>query len=197
MLRSPESITVVGPSFVGKTTLVNGLRGEEYADRLVIPKRFISRPPRKNDSLIENIHVSPEDFRLGALQGKIRPYWMRYLEDNRRVDYGFEPVDEDDDRLPIFSANNAFLRDVNESVRPIIASGLVVVVKAEHERRTSRMQKRSPDMEASEAAIRLADIGGDFAIGDFEQRIIDTTDKSDAEGQLALREIVDDVLAKR
>lgn len=75
--------------------------------------------------------------------------------------------------------------------------GLVVVVKSSQESRHNRMINRSPDLSEAERAVRLADVGGDIAIGDFEQRIIDTTDKSDAEGQTALRKIVDDVLAAR
>src|ERR1700722_3442378 len=110
-MKRYESLVVVGSSGTGKTTAVNGLRIPQYADRLVIPHRYITRPQRAGDDLTENSHLSHRAFELNARAGIFSPHWQRILEDERVERYGFDTVAPKDTRLKVYSANNAFLRD--------------------------------------------------------------------------------------
>ncbi len=184
-----NSIIVVGSSGSGKTTLVNGLRVSEYADKVVVPRRYITRPERQGDDLVENIHVTKEVFEQKLKAGEIDPAWTRELENGRLEQYGFVPVEPSDNRLRIYSGNNAFLRDINPSVAKILDSAKVVVCMAQPEKRTSRLGDRSPDMSESERAVRLGDSGADtLEFGDVD--IIETTNLSPDQGQEALRKLI-------
>ena len=79
-MKRAESIVVVGSSGSGKTTLVNGLRTPEYADKLVIPHRYITRPARLGDDLVENSHLDQDNFQARVNEGKINPHWKRFFE---------------------------------------------------------------------------------------------------------------------
>lgn len=189
-MKRYDSLVVVGSSGSGKTTLVNGLRTTEYADELVIPVRYITRPARQGDDTIENRHVSHEDFQTGIDNGLIFPHWSRTLDGGRVERYGFDRVN--DGRLKVYSANNAFLRDRNPSVETVLRSGLVVHVMASEIERSNRLRERSPDMAPAERQVRLADGGHDMAHAELE--IIDTSSLTDVEGQLAIRGIVEQIL---
>lgn len=189
-MKRYESLVVLGSSGSGKTTLVNGLRIPEYADRLAIPVRYITRPARQGDDTVENRHVSHEVFQAGVDEGTIMPNWSRTLDGGRVERYGFDKVN--DDRLRVYSANNAFLRDRNPSVEAVLHSGLVVHVMASEVARSNRLGERSPDMAPAERQVRLADSGQGMTHVNLE--VIDTSQLTDAEGQFALRSIVERVL---
>lgn len=185
-----DSLVVVGSSGSGKTTLVNGLRTREYADRVAIPARFITRPVRQADDTVENRHVTHEVFQAGVNSGVILPHWSRTLDGGRLERYGFDRVD--DDRLKVYSANNAFLRDRNPSVEVVLRNCLVVHVIASEAERRNRLGERSPDIATAERQVRLADCGEDMTHTNLE--IIDTSRLTDSEGQLALRGLVEQIL---
>ena len=188
-----KSIVVVGSSGTGKTTLVNGLRAPEYAETLTIPHRYITRPYRQGDDLVENSHLSPDDFDQGVRSGAIWPYWNRALDSGRVERYGFQAAA--DGKLRVYSANNAFLRDTNESVLSVLQDCVVVVAMARPDARTSRLGDRSPDMSAAERAVRLADSGVDILATTVQLEIIDTTGMSPEQGQQAMQNVVQTVLA--
>lgn len=194
-MKSFESVVVVGSSCSGKTTLVNGLRTEEYQDKLTIPQRYITRPIRHNDDLTENLPIGKENFKERANTGRINPHWERILDGGRRERYGFAAVAPEDERLRIYSANNAFLRDRSPSVTKVLDSGLVIFVMATTESRDTRLDERSPDMLKPERFLRLEDRGVDILhAADVEIEVIDTTHLSPTEGQLALQSIVDELV---
>jgi ribose 1,5-bisphosphokinase PhnN len=191
-MKKYESVVIVGSSGSGKTTLVNGLRVPHYADKLAIPARYITRPARQGDDMVENRHVSHEVFQTGVDDGTILPHWSRTLDGGRVERYGFDKVN--DDRLRVYSANNAFLRDPNPSIETVLRSGLVVHVMASEIERSNRLDERSPDMASAERQVRLADGGQDMAHTNLE--IIDTSQLTDVEGQLALQSIVEQVIRR-
>lgn len=189
-MKSTKSIIIVGSSGSGKTTLVNGLRTDEYTDKVVVPRRYITRPERQGDDLVENIHITKEDFETKLKAGEIDPAWTRELDNGRLEQYGFVPVEAGDNRLRIYSGNNAFLRDINPSVKSILDNAQVVVCMAQPEKRTSRLGDRSPDMSESERSVRLGDSGADTL--EFEDvEIIETTNLTPEQGQKALQRIIE------
>ncbi|MEK7620962.1 MAG: hypothetical protein AAB395_01255 [Patescibacteria group bacterium] len=188
-MKKINSIIIVGSSGSGKTTLVNGLRTKKYADKVVVPRRYITRPQRQGDDLIENIHITKEEFEQKLKAGEIDPAWTRELENGRLEQYGFVPIEPGDNRLRIYSGNNAFLRDINSSVQKILNNAQVVVCMAQPEKRTSRLGDRSPDMSESERSVRLSDSGADAL--EFDNiEIIETTNLSPADGQKALQDLM-------
>lgn len=189
-----ESLVVVGSSGAGKTTLVNGLRIAEFNDDVVIPKRFITRPPRQGDDLNENEHVSKSDFASAVRGGAISPYWQRPLDNGRVEQYGFASVDSEDSRLRVYSANNAFLRDTNPSVEAVLKSSLVIVALTSSGIRDRRLGSRSPDMGQGERDVRLSDHGSDLLDLDLPVQVIDTTQLSPDAGQRLMQSIVREVI---
>lgn len=189
-MKKINSIIIVGSSGSGKTTLVNGLRTKKYADKVVVPRRYITRPQRQGDDLTENIHITKEKFEQKLKAGEIDPVWTRELENSRLEQYGFVPVELGDNRLRIYSGNNAFLRDVNPGVARVLESSQVVVCMAQPEKRTSRLSDRSPDMSESERSVRLSDSGADAL--EFDNiEIIETTNLTPEQGQEVLRKLIE------
>jgi ribose 1,5-bisphosphokinase PhnN len=189
-----EAVVVVGSSGSGKTTVVNGLRTPEYAGHVVVPHRYITRPPRAGDDMHENSHMAHGAFELNVRARIITPHWSRTLDNDRVERYGFDRPKPKDDRLRVYSANNAFLRDKNETVQKALERALVVVVMASDETREDRLGTRSPDMSDEERAVRLHDSGADMLEGHVEVLTIDTSQLTPEGGQTALRGIVDRII---
>ena len=192
-MKQIHSIIIVGSSGSGKTTLVNGLRTDAYADKVVVPRRYITRSERQGDDLVENIHITKGEFETKLKAGEIDPAWTRELDNGRLEQYGFVPVENGDSRLRIYSGNNAFLRDINPSVKNILDNAKVVVCMAQPEKRTSRLGDRSPDMSESERAVRLGDSGADTLQFD-DVEIIETTNITTEQGQKALRKLIEEYI---
>jgi ribose 1,5-bisphosphokinase PhnN len=159
-LGSIEAVVIVGPTCVGKTTLVDAVRDSELCASGVVdvPTRFITRTPRGGDNLVENVHVTVEDFgsRVGA--GEIELCWIRRMEGGRAVRYGFARPRSG--AIAVFSANNAILAfDAELSPVGALDHALVIGVHAPPEVRAQRLQQRSPDLLAhpEEVAHRLAE----------------------------------------
>ena len=193
-MKHHRSLIVVGSSGSGKTTLVNGLRTPEFEDKVIIPHRYITRTQRLGDDLVENSHIDHATFQSQVAAGLIDPHWERLLDGGRIERYGFDTVDEDE-RLRVYSANNAFLRDINPSVARTLRDGMVVVAMAAQEARDTRLGDRSPDMSDAERAIRLEDSGTDVLGASVAVEVIDTTNLSPEQGQIALRAIVNTLVS--
>lgn len=187
MFRS-ESIVVVGSSGAGKTSLVRGLQGSEYEGEVVTPLRYVTRDSRADDHDSENRHLNRGRFFTGVLTNFIDPVWYREMDGGRIEYYGFRACEPDETRLRIYSANNAFLRNPNPSVRNVLATAMVVMLEAERDIREARLLERSPDMSASELSNRLEDTTADLSY--LEGYFINTSGLSIAESQETFRHIV-------
>jgi len=189
-----RSIVVVGSSGAGKTTLVNSVRGPEYSDGLVVPRRFITRPPREGDDRSENSYLPHDIFDEGVNAGTIWPHWERWFEGGRREQYGFQDYPSLDFRRRVYSANNAFMRRPSESVFSVLQTSVVIAVVADEDVRAARLRERSPDMSDDERAVRLSDNGLDILQNVARLEVIDTTDASPEQGQRAFQNILQTVL---
>lgn len=160
-MKRPLSIVVVGSSGNGKTTLVNGLRA--YENDFIFPKRYITRPRRKGDDLIENEHVRPEKFDSLLQGGDLEIAWSRPLGKARHERYGFETLTSRPEQIIVYSANNALLRD-EMAILPegFFDDCFIVLVKAADDIRRKRMFGRSPDIANEEMSIRIKDHGLDL-----------------------------------
>lgn len=155
-----ESVVIVGPTCVGKSTLVAAVRGSElYASGAVdVPVRFITRLPRAGDDLVENVHVTDDELAARVAAGDVGLRWTRRMEGGRTIRYGFARPRPG--ALPVFSANNAIL-SADAELMP--ASGLDhalrIAVHAPSELRAQRLRTRSPDLWAhpGEVTHRLAE----------------------------------------
>ena len=78
---------------------------------VVIPMRYITRPQRLGDDLIENRYLSPLEFQEQVKEGKIPICWTRKMEGDRVEHYGFEKTDPQ--KLALYSANNDFCRRIS------------------------------------------------------------------------------------
>ena len=146
-------IAVVGSSAAGKTTVVNSVRTAiAGSPDVVIPKRYITRPPRVGDDINENLYIGLPDLFDKVKCGEVTVSWVRNMEAGRTEYYGFEETEKK--KLALYSANNDFFRHV-DVVRQNI---LVLGVYAPDEIRKQRLFTRSPDMAAAEVAYRLGDV---------------------------------------
>ena len=160
-LGAIEAVVIVGPTCVGKTTLVDVVRDSALCASGVVdvPTRFITRMPRGGDNLVENVHVTVEDFAARVGAGEIDVHWLRRMEGGRTIRYGFARPRSG--ALAVFSANNAILaQDAELSPAGALDHALVIGVQAPPEVRARRLQQRSPDLLAhrEEAAHRLAEL---------------------------------------
>ncbi len=185
-MKKPRSIIVVGSSGNGKTTLVNGLRHHE-AD-FAFPKRYITRPQRKSDDLVENKHVTHDDFKQFLQDGHLEVAWQRPLGKDRYERYGFEVVAPDQRKIVVYSANNALLRD-KTAILPdsFFDDCFIVLMKADDDIRRQRMLQRSPDIVGEELDVRVRDNGLDLV--SKADLVIDS-------GEFKPDEVVDLVLRK-
>lgn len=124
-----------------------------------VPKRYITRPQRAKDNIVENAFVTPEEFQAKAEGGEIGLYWIRKMEGDREERYGFHRTVGD--AIPVYSGNNALYNNP-ESVRPedMLKNALMLGVYAPDEVRKERLVSRSPDLlkdRPEEVAYRLGD----------------------------------------
>lgn len=201
-MGSHESIVVVGGSGRGKTTAVKAVRGVEYSDTLIVPKRYVAPSLRlyNEDDKEENIFLSVEEFeaRLELSEEDehgISPYWRRPLSNAAHQLYGFEAIRATDSRLRVYSANNCFPRSPNEAAKKVLASALVVLMVCDSEEARSRLKERSSDISPEERNARVADVGEDVLDMGYDVTIIDTTAMSTEACQTAFRRLVRVVLA--
>jgi hypothetical protein len=159
--KGATAIVIVGASCVGKTTLVDRIRGAAI-DRVVIPERFVTRPPRTGDHPAETTRVSLAEISARATRGELALWWARTMEHGRIEHYGFGRSRPGE--LPIYSANNALLYGV-----PLVGSldGTVRIgITAPDSDRRARLIARSPDLardRSDEVAHRLAEHTEDVA----------------------------------
>lgn len=180
-----DSLVIVGSTCSGKTGLVRSLR-DFYGDKLAIPLRYITRPRRKNDDLVENKPVFLEEFQSLVKKGLIDVWWERQMEGDRIEYYGFERVISVG-RLRIYSANNAIVRDPNAKLEKL-GKFKILAIKADHPVRVERLSLRSPDLSPKEIEYRLGDDGLDaIEKADF---VIDNTSISIEEVNKRAQEIV-------
>jgi len=159
-LETIDAVVVVGATCVGKSTLVDAIRSSELcgSGAVDVPTRYVTRTPRGGDNLVENVHVTTEEFAARVASGAIALHWTRRMEGGREVRYGFAPSRPG--ALPVLSANNAILAP-DAALTPVgrLDHALWVGVYAPTELRGQRLQRRSPDLWArpEEAAHRLAE----------------------------------------
>jgi len=155
-----DAVVIVGPTCVGKTTLVAAVRDSELcaSGAVDVPTRFITRPPRAGDDLVENVHVTDDELAARIAAGEIGLRWIRRMDGGRTIRYGFARPRAG--ALPVFSANNAIL-DADAELVPAASldHALRIAVHAPSELRAQRLRTRSPDLWAhpDEVAHRLAE----------------------------------------
>lgn len=156
-----ERLFVIGSSGVGKISLVNYIRDNAACYRhglLQVPLRYITRPARKNDDVVENCHVNHEAFQTHVQDGTIDFHWQRDLGADTYERYGFAAARKN--IMPLYSCNMALVKDGNGlAPADTLENGLIIGVYAANEMRVDRFSKRSPDVLANrkEAEKRLSD----------------------------------------
>lgn len=184
-----NSLIIVGSTCSGKTGMVRKLR-DFYGDRVIIPLRYITRPKRKNDDLVENCPIPLEEFHNLVKNGKIDVWWKRPMEGRRVENYGFK-ASAPSEKLRIYSANNAIMRDTGAHLEAL-GEYKVLAIKADHEVRVERLSKRSPDLGIKEVEYRLGDDGSDvIEKADF---VIDNTHISMEEVESQAQKIVSSLI---
>lgn len=155
-----DAVVIVGPTCVGKTTLVAAVRDSELCatGAVDVPTRFITRPPRAGDDLVENVHVTDDELAARIAAGEVELRWIRRMDGGRTIRYGFARPRAG--ALPVFSANNAILAaDAELLPAASLDHALRIAVHAPSELRAQRLRTRSPDLWAhpDEVAHRLAE----------------------------------------
>jgi ribose 1,5-bisphosphokinase PhnN len=187
-----DSLIIVGSTCSGKTSLVRSLR-EFYKEELIIPLRYITRPQRKNDDLVENQPVPTEVFQGLIADNKIDVWWKRPMEGDRIELYGFETVTNPENKLRIYSANNAILRDKEAHIKNV-GTYKVLAIKADHKARAKRLHKRSPDLKPEEVEYRLGDDGSDVI--NMADYVIDNSEVTLEEIFQQTKEIIDSIIKR-
>ena len=151
-IHNVMGVALIGSTAAGKTVLVQGIRsGFQDDSGIVIPKRYITRPPRAGDDFVENQHLTREEFEAKKQKKEIGFSWARHMEGTRQELYGFATTEPE--KLAIYSANNDFVRRIQDLSKTV----LVVGVFAPDEVRSQRLLTRSPDMKEAERNYRLGD----------------------------------------
>lgn len=160
-LESLPGIAIVGSTCSGKSTIVDAIRESELTKsaQIDVPKRCITRPQRKNDNLVENMFLTPEELTAAQDEGKLAFSWVRHMENGRTEQYGF--FKPQDGALPVYSGNNA-LYEHPEDITPsgALEPMLFVGIYAPDEVREERLKERSPDLfrdKPDEVKYRLGD----------------------------------------
>jgi ribose 1,5-bisphosphokinase PhnN len=163
---------------------------DHYRDGLAIPLRYITRPKRKNDDLVENQPVALNAFQDFIKQGRIDVWWQRPMEGSRVEHYGFAAVSRPE-KLKIYSANNAIVRDKNAKLEKL-GNYKILAMKAEHAVRADRLSKRSPDLSPAEIEYRLGDDASDvIQKADY---VIDNSNITLKQAELLSQEIIDSLI---
>lgn len=160
-LAQVQAVVFVGATCAGKSTLLAAVRAAApgFEGQVDVPLRYITRPPRDNESPGENVHLSSLEFDQKVGTGEIGLHWTRELGPDRVERYGFAPTLPG--ALPVFSGNNALYSN-RESVRPAgaLQRALFVGVFAPDQVREARLRSRSQDLwraRPDEVAHRLAE----------------------------------------
>jgi len=159
-----RAIVFLGSSAVGKTTLVEFLRETSRHTSLLgqrpidFPRRHVTRSPRDNDDMTENLPVTPDEFDAAITSGLLDVWWSRRIGNRPIERYGFEKRVKGA-RLAVYSGNNALLHSTEASAEELIARSLVYQVYAPLRVKQPRILGRSPDLDTDELAGRLADSG--------------------------------------
>ena len=170
-----EKIYVIGSTGVGKTTLVNYIKDKTNFIKqgiLQVPLRYITRPARRNDDIIENRHVTQEEFDHHLAQGDIGVHWRRDLGGQHFERYGFAALRTN--AVPLYSANMALVRsDAQLLPDDSLENSLIIGVYLPADIRFDRFAKRSPDvlLNKAEAEKRLSD--DPRAVFDFCHVVVD------------------------
>lgn len=155
-LTNINAIAVVGSSGAGKSTLISAIRAASaQLPGIEIPLRYTTRPPRLNDSSVENQHVTREFFAKQMDAKRIGVHWIREMESGRKEWYGFAATNKR--HLPIYSANNDFLKQLSAQDESMRKTTLVLGVYATDQVREERLAQRSPDIQEKERKYRLGD----------------------------------------
>ncbi len=165
-----DAVVIVGPTCVGKTTLVAALRDSDLCatGAVDVPTRYITRMPRGGDDLVENVHVTDDELTARVEAGEIGLRWIRRMDGGRTIRYGFARPRVG--ALAVFSANNAiFATDAELLPCGRLDHALRIAVHAPAALRAERLRVRSPDLWAhpAEVAHRLAE----SALGDVHVTI--------------------------
>ncbi|MDO8648694.1 MAG: NUDIX domain-containing protein [Candidatus Peregrinibacteria bacterium] len=160
-LEKIDGVVIVGSTCAGKSVVVDAIRQSYLALQGIIdvPKRYITRPQRAKDNIVENAFVTPEEFQTKVDGDEIGLHWIRKMEGDREERYGFHRTTGD--ALPVYSGNNALYNN-SESVRPegVLKNALMLGVYAPDDVRRERLVSRSPDLlkdRPEEVAYRLGD----------------------------------------
>lgn len=166
MLPPIDKVLIIGSSATGKTTLVEALRTTAEltsvfgSQPVVFPRRYITRPQRHGDNLIENQPVNPKKFDELVKSGEIDVWWSRQLGQDRTERYGFESMEPGGEKsLAIYSANNAIINSPETCAVELVTRALILQVFAPEHIRKQRITERSPDLTDEEVNIRISDNG--------------------------------------
>lgn len=181
-----DYLIIIGSSGSGKTTAVNSIRDRQDVE---VPMRYITRPSRLNDDTGENSYVSQDEFEAMVKVGKISIHWRRELDGGRIERYGFARSVRN--KKTVLSANNALLRDKNQTIEELLKSSRVVFMYAPEVIRKDRIRRRSPDMKNNEFKKRIEDDGSDVAkLSDYK---IDTNENDIQKVSKMLQDILEDM----
>lgn len=142
------NVYITGQSCAGKTSCIEYLKSKNE-NLFNFPLRVITRPGRNYDESNENTFLDKEEFKRKRKNNEgFFLNWVRPMEDNRKEYYGFYEKDVLEDKVNIFSCNNALILN-KSSIQPedIFANhkSLIVNIWASADIRMDRMKKRTPE----------------------------------------------------
>jgi ribose 1,5-bisphosphokinase PhnN len=152
-----DRIVIVGSTCAGKTTLAGAVRAAALPG-VDIPRRFVTRPPRRDDVVAEASYLTSDELDAAIAAGAISMHWRRTFEAGRSERYAFAvPRTE---TLAVYSANNAIFVDGNVQPAGALERALLVGVYAPDAIREQRLRARSPALfrdHPDEVAARLGE----------------------------------------
>jgi hypothetical protein len=197
-MHALESLVLVGPPRAGKDTLASGVDGPEFApwaDQVIRPQRWATRPPRSHDRESEWTHKSHEEFKQAMADGTISPWWTRSLDLYEEPEYyGFEAVDPEDQRLRIYSANWPILEKPDKPRIALLARAAIIEVRAHVPTLFQRLDEIGREMDPREREARRRKIQQRAPAVHWPGTAISTEDLKPEEGQELFRNFVKDVL---